>query len=190
MEIANSTNVEHRNAPFAGPYIVLGIAPHWPAELERRKAFKGPHSSLLNLLPFTTPPQVIEIPPEPEEVREKVREEGLEKTSEDAQTEARLEIHKVPAATPAVSMPLFPIGGKNSALVLKSRLSRRFLDKLGVLVAHLDRPKTAKQAARLAGVSKPTLYAMLELMRRRGFPLRIGRVGRAFTYQLVPAKTA
>ena len=84
--------------------------------------------------------------------------------------------------------PPAPIGGVNSDRALSRRLSTKFLEGLEALVEALRKPHTARSAARLVHFSLPSTYAMLELMRRRGFPLTYGQRGRARTFQLVPGK--
>lgn len=134
---------------FSGPFIVLGMVPSWPAELERRKDYKGPHTSLASLVPLASGfPQIINgAPPAP-------KEEG-------------------------------PIGGINSDLVLKGHLSPLFLERLEKAAAFMHKPRTARQVARATGASMPTAYALIELLRRRGFPLEYGERGRSRTFQIV-----
>lgn len=43
---------------FEGPFLVLGVLPSWPAELEKRKDYHGPHSQLSALFPIKALPEV------------------------------------------------------------------------------------------------------------------------------------
>ena len=42
----------HDTRPFEGPFLILGMLPAWPSELERRKGFMGAHSNLASLFPI------------------------------------------------------------------------------------------------------------------------------------------
>lgn len=132
---------------FEGPFLLLGILPAWPEELERRKDYQGPHAQLTRLLPIAVRPPEIPVP------------------------------HADPRGE--------PIGGKNAALVLSRHLSEAFLERLERAVRALSRPRTVAQLARLVGCSSPTTYALLELLRRRGFPLAYGKRGAARTFALL-----
>jgi hypothetical protein len=148
---------------FEGPFIILGMLPGWPAEFERRAGYTGPHSNLTSLLPIALPPVMPPVAPP-----------------------------ALAAPKPAPRNPRGLIGGINSERELTRRLSPRFMGWLEELVPFLAVPRTARQCSRFLGCARPTAYALLEMLRRRKFPLvygarRAGQRGpKGRTFQLVP----
>jgi hypothetical protein len=155
---------------FEGPFILLGVLPAWPQELERRAHYNGPHSELARLLPIPLPLPAGATAPPPS-----------------LSTWVQQPAPRVPASLVKTAVLRGgPIGGKNAVRVLSHHPSPKLLDRLETLVGVLAKPRTAKQAAHMTGCSQPTVYALLELLRRRGFPLVYGTRGAARTFCLMP----
>lgn len=139
---------------FDGPFLILGISPHWPKELDRRKD-GGILSGLADMRPVAALQAI-------EETRGRIvaqaRDRGLLKPYAPPAVQAREKLVKV-APTHKKDLAK-PLGAKFIAA----------LEKIADFVN--GRPRTAKQAARHAGVSEPTVYAILDVLERKGFPLR------------------
>lgn len=153
---AQKTFTAANGRAFEGPFLILGIAPAWPQELERREDYQGPHTLLSSLRPIgAATPQVIEGKKEPEATRK-----------------PRDWVKVAPTHRKDLSVPL----------------SLQFLDWLDRTVPFLSKARTVKQIARHLNCSGPTVYSILDVLQRRGFPLeRHKRQGRrAAAWQLVP----
>lgn len=173
--MSNATN----QRVFKGPFLILGMLPSWPEELEARKDFVGPHTSLSALFPIKAFPTV------------------------DGDVVKRVTGSN---ARPPEG-PVYPsdygkkIAGRVAQRVIPSKrrwaerveeYARRAGDEnLQLLVSALDKPRTINQIARKLHLSRPTVeYFLRALQKEIGGELKIaegrgkrGRPARVFSVQ-------
>lgn len=150
--------ITHAQRNFQGPFLILGITPTWPAELNTRKE-NGHLFQLSSLFPVKAlQPGVVDVAP-------------VHERREKPPSPARV-------AVPRIVEKLGPWA---------QRVERQARDVkesvLLELLALLDRPRTAKQVARGMGVSRPTVdYYLRALQMQVGAALEVGKRGRARTF--------
>jgi len=142
---------------FEGPFLILGISPHWPEELERRKV-DGVHSTLADIRPVAALRAF-------EDTKAKIVDEAVSKG-----------LLKRPYAAPRVKTEQAPAKvqvAPTHRKDLSKPLSDRFVGWLERAAGLLsEKPRTARQVAKAIGASEPTVYAILDVLSRKGFPLR------------------
>jgi len=152
---------------YPGPFIVLGLSTRWPEELERRKDYRGEHSSLKDLLPLTIwksfwPLRDLQV------LRESAPEE-------------------LPPEPTVASRPL-PIGGPVTERYLKTitpLMERRTELTLKALKKAPKGGLSIKEIQEVCdGASAPVVAAVLEYLKRSGVAVVPSKRGRAVTWAI------
>jgi hypothetical protein len=155
---------------FAGPFLMLGITPTWPAELDKRKQ-NGHLFQLSSLFPIRAL--------QPGVIYDKDNNQHLEA----APAPAPVVVQKATNTQPT----LIRVVEKQGPWA--ARVERMAIevgdDTLVRLMQALDKPRTAKQVQRALHIARPTVdYYMRALQMAIGSALVISHRGRAKTFMV------